>query len=94
MVDIFTGIQQQLNTISTAINTKTPKYCRRKTICLLLNKLRKNSDLVKFRFGAGEFGFANVRKTALVMIKAEFEPSYTLQSVSVSVRFNFSLTPF
>lgn len=75
MAGVFSGIQQQRNTISTAINSKTPKYCSWKTIRLLLNTLRKNSDLVKFRFGIGEFGFANVRETALVMIKAEFEPS-------------------
>ena len=85
MVGVFSGIQQQLNTISTAINSKTPKYCSWKAIRLLLNTVRKISDLVKFRFGIGEFGFTNVRETALLTIKAELEPSYTIQSVSVSV---------
>lgn len=62
-------IQQQLNTSSTAINSKTPKHCTWKTIRLLLNTLRKKSDLVKCRLGVGEFGFANVSETALAMIK-------------------------
>lgn len=85
MVGVFSGIQQQLNTISTTINSKTSKYCSWKTIRLLLNILRKKSALVKFRFGVGEFGFTNVREAGLVMNKAECKPSYTSQSVSVSV---------
>lgn len=41
MLEVLSGIQQQLNTISTAINSKTPKYCSWETIRPLLNTSEK-----------------------------------------------------
>lgn len=41
MVEVLGVIQQQLNAISTAVNSKTPKYCSWKTIRPLLNTLEK-----------------------------------------------------
>lgn len=45
---------------------------------------------MELRFGVGEFGFVSVRETALVVIKAELEPT----SVHFCLRFNFSLMLF
>lgn len=90
MVEVLSEIQQQLNTISPAINSKTPKHCSWKTIRPLLNTLGKDIDLVELRFGVGEFGFVSVRETALVVIKAELEPT----SVHFCLRLSFSLLLF
>lgn len=78
---VHNGIQQQLNTISTAINSKTPKYCSWKTIRPLWDTLGKNIDLMELRFGVGKFCFVSGRETALAVIKAD---SNQLQSTSAS----------
>lgn len=81
MVEALSVIQQQLNAISTVINSKTSKYCSWKTIRPLLNTLEK--ILIWWNWGLGLVSLALLVSGKLPLIWAKLNLNQ-LQSTSAS----------